>query len=100
MREGIPVPGIGVLLLWWLLLINLAAFVLFGVDKRRARRGAWRISENTLLLSAALGGSLGALLGMRLFHHKTLHRKFSIGVPLLLVLDAALAVLGMARDWW
>lgn len=84
----------------WLVFINLLAFVLFGLDKWKARRGAWRISENALMLSALLGGSLGALAGMRVFHHKTRHKKFTVGVPALLVLDVALAVLGRVRGWW
>ena len=84
----------------WLVFINLLAFVLFGLDKWKARRGDWRISENALMLSALLGGSIGALAGMRVFHHKTRHKKFTIGVPVLLVLDVALAVLGRVLGWW
>ena len=84
----------------WLVFINLLAFVLFGLDKWKARRGAWRISENALMLSALLGGSLGALAGMRVFHHKTRHKKFTVGVPAMLVLDVALAVLGRVLGWW
>ncbi len=74
-------------------IINLTAFILFGVDKRRARRHMWRVSESTLMTVSALGGTLGALLGMRVFHHKTKHRKFTIGVPLLLFLQMAAVVL-------
>ena len=66
-----------------LVLLNLFAFILFGVDKSRAQRGAWRISERALLLSAACFG--GTLLGMRVFRHKTRHWKFRILVPLLAV---------------
>lgn len=84
----------------WLVFINLLSFVLFGLDKWKARRGAWRISENALMLSAVLGGSIGALAGMRVFHHKTRHKKFTVGVPVLLVLDVALAVLGRVLGWW
>lgn len=74
--------------LWgYLILMNLIAFALYGIDKRRAKQGAWRISEYTLLLVALLGGSLGALLGMRYFRHKTRHRKFRYGVPLILLLQ-------------
>ena len=74
--------------LWgYLILVNLIAFALYGIDKRRAKQGAWRISEYTLLLVALLGGSLGALLGMRYFRHKTRHRKFRYGVPLILLLQ-------------
>ena len=79
--------------LWgYLILINLIAFALYGIDKRRAKQGAWRISEYTLLLVALLGGSLGALLGMRYFHHKTRHRKFRYGVPLILLLQLGLGL--------
>ncbi|MBQ3089500.1 MAG: DUF1294 domain-containing protein [Oscillospiraceae bacterium] len=77
-------------LLIYLAVINLAAFLLYGIDKLKAQRGAWRISEATLLLSALVGGSVGALLGMKLFRHKTLHPKFTIGVPAILILQIAL----------
>ena len=75
------------LLIVYLLLINIAAFALFGADKKKARRGDWRISEKALFLSAVLGGSLGALIGMWLFHHKTKHWYFVIGIPAILVLQ-------------
>lgn len=71
----------------YLALMSLCAFVLCGVDKGRAKKGAWRIPEGTLLLTAALGGSLGLLLGMRLFHHKTRKKRFTVTVPLLLALQ-------------
>lgn len=74
------------LLMVYLALVNLVAFVLFGMDKRRARLDQWRIKESTLLLSAALGGGVGALAGMRLWHHKTRKAKFAIGVPVMLAL--------------
>ena len=79
--------------LWgYLILVNLIAFALYGIDKRRAKQGAWRISEYTLLLVTLLGGSLGALLGMRYFRHKTRHRKFRYGVPLILLLQLGLGL--------
>ena len=81
------------LLIVYLLLINIAAFALFGADKRKARRGDWRISEKALFLSAVLGGSLGALIGMRLFHHKTKHWYFVIGIPTIFVLQVIGCVL-------
>lgn len=81
------------ILIYYLLIINALAFLLMLTDKRRARKNAWRIPEATLLGVAALGGSLGAVLGMRLFRHKTLHPKFSIGLPLMLSLHILLAVL-------
>lgn len=75
------------LLLGYLLLINLIAFALMGLDKGRARRGQWRVSEKALFLPAILGGSVGAVLGMRLFHHKTRHWYFRYGLPALLLLQ-------------
>ena len=73
-----------------LLLMNLLAFVLYGIDKLKAKKGAWRIPEATLLLVAFLGGSVGAFLGMEIFRHKTKHAKFKILVPLFLILHIAL----------
>ena len=79
--------------LWlWLLLINGTAFALCGVDKWKAVQGQWRVRECTLLLSAALGGSPGLLLAMRVFQHKTRQRKFTWGVPAILVLQIAVLV--------
>ena len=80
--------------LGYLLLANLAAFVTFGADKRRAKRGAWRVPEKTLFLLALLGGSAGAIAGMRLFHHKTKHWYFRIGLPAILLLQATAAAVG------
>lgn len=86
---------------WWLLwlyliVINIVAFALMGADKRRARRNKWRIKERTLFLSALLGGSIGAIAGMQAFRHKTKHWYFVLGMPLILVLQVALAVF----LWW
>ena len=74
-----------------LLLVNTVAFAAYGIDKSKAQRDRWRIPESTLLLLAFFGGALGALLGMRAFHHKTKHWKFKILVPLFLILQLALA---------
>lgn len=71
----------------YLAAVNLLAFFAYGTDKRRAVKGHWRIPESTLLLLAALGGSVGALAGMHLFHHKTRKVKFKYGVPLILVVE-------------
>ena len=75
-----------------LLLVNLVAFVAYGIDKRRAQKGRWRIPESTLLLLAFFGGALGALLGMSVFRHKTKHWKFKILVPLFLALQVGLVL--------
>lgn len=77
------------LALFWLVLSNTAAFFLMGADKRKARRGGWRISEKALFLFPLLGGALGGVLGMRLFRHKTRHWYFRFGLPLLLALQLA-----------
>lgn len=69
----------------YLLEINVVALLLSAIDKACARKAIWRVSEVTLLLSAVLGGSAGLLLGMLLFRHKTKHKRFCIGVPLILL---------------
>lgn len=76
----------------YLILINLAAWGLMGADKYRARKHAWRIPERTLFAVALLGGSLGAILGMYLWHHKTKHWYFVIGMPLILVAQILVCV--------
>lgn len=81
----------------YLLAASIAAFVLFGMDKRRAKRNLWRIPERTLLLAAVLGGSPGGLAGMYFFHHKTRKPKFYIGVPLILALQILLVLLASQR---
>lgn len=78
----------GILLLYFIL-INLIGFIIMGVDKYKARHNRWRIPEKTLMLIALLGGSLGALIGMHTFRHKTKHKLFTIGVPVILILQIA-----------
>ena len=73
----------------YLLAVNFITFLLYGDDKSRARRHAWRIPEKTLILSAVIGGSAGAILGMRFFHHKTRKPKFAVGVPVILLVQIA-----------
>ena len=84
-------------LIYYLLGINLLTFLVYGMDKWKARRDKWRVPEATLLMMAALGGSVGALLGMSVFHHKTKHKKFLIGVPLILLAQLALAYLLLVK---
>lgn len=78
--------------LYYLLAVNVVAFILFGVDKYNARKGNRRIREVTLLAMAALGGSIGAWVGMRIWHHKTKHRKFRYGIPFIILLQIALII--------
>ncbi|MBR2483129.1 MAG: DUF1294 domain-containing protein [Oscillospiraceae bacterium] len=80
------------LLLLYLIAINIVAFLLYGIDKWKAKRDAYRISEKTLLTVAILGGSIGAFAGMHYFHHKTRHWYFRYGIPLIIVVQLALAV--------
>ena len=80
------------IIIYFLLIINEVTFFLYGIDKFKATKNKWRIPEKTLLGMAALGGSIGAFAGMKFFHHKTLHKKFAFGVPLVLLLQIGLAV--------
>lgn len=77
-------------ILIYLLVINVIAFLMYGFDKWKAKKDVWRIPEKTLLLIAAIGGSIGAFVGMQVFHHKTKHMKFVIGVPAIFVLQVVL----------
>ena len=72
--------------------INIATFITYGIDKLKAKKDMWRIRESMLLLLAVLGGSIGALLGMKVWRHKTKHRKFKYGVPCILLLQIAAAL--------
>ena len=74
----------------YLAVINVVTFFMYGVDKWKAKRSKWRIPEATLLLLAVLGGSIGAWLGMKVWHHKTLHKKFRYGVPIIIIVQIAL----------
>ena len=82
--------------LYYLLIINASGFTLMLIDKWKAKKNRWRIRESTLLLVAALGGSIGSLTGMYLFRHKTLHLKFTLGIPLILAGQCLIVVLVMA----
>ena len=84
-------PDVTQCLLWYLAAVNVVTFTVYGIDKRKARRGAWRIPEKTLFLLPLLGGSVGALLGMKVFRHKTKHWYFVWGIPIILLAQTALA---------
>ena len=74
----------------YLIAVNALGLVLFGIDKWKAKHDKWRISEATLLSVTAIGGSIGAWVGMKVWHHKTMHKKFKYGIPLVIVLQFAL----------
>lgn len=77
-------------LMYYLIIINIAAWLMYGLDKWKAKSGAWRIPERTLLLTAFLGGAAGALAGMLLFRHKTRKPKFIVGVSLMLAVHCVI----------
>lgn len=76
----------------YFIIINIIGFVIMGIDKRKAIKKRWRIRESTLFLIAFVGGSIGAILGMRIFHHKTKHWYFVYGIPLILLIQIAVGV--------
>ena len=78
------------IILYYLLAVNIATFFLYGIDKYKAKKNQRRISEATLLTMAAIGGSIGAWAGMRLWHHKTMHKKFKYGIPVIIIMQIAL----------
>ncbi|AIY84300.1 MAG: DUF1294 domain-containing protein [Clostridium baratii] len=74
----------------YLFLINIFGLLLMFIDKQKAKRHKWRISENTLILISILGGSIGSIIGMQLFRHKTKHVKFKLGLPVILIIQIIL----------
>ena len=78
---------------YYLIFINIVTFLVYGIDKWKAKQGSWRISEATLLMLAVIGGTIGALLGMQVWLHKTMHKKFKYGLPLILLAQIALIYL-------
>ena len=84
-------------MLYYLIVITIVTFLVYGIDKWKAKQGSWRISEATLLILAVIGGSIGALLGMKVWHHKTMHKKFKYGLPLILLAQIALIYLILDR---
>lgn len=87
------------ILVYWLILVNLVAFILYGADKSYARKNARRIPEKTLLFWAWIGGSVGAFLGMKVFHHKTLKPKFAITVPVLMVAECIICIFCLYQNY-
>ena len=78
--------------IYYLVIINIITFLVYGIDKWKARKSLWRIREASLLMLAVLGGSIGAWLGMKVWHHKTQHKKFKYGVPAIIIVQLALIV--------
>ena len=76
----------------YLVIINVVTFFMFGIDKWKAKKSKWRIRETALLGLAVLGGSVGAWLGMKVWHHKTLHKKFKYSVPTIIIIQLAIIV--------
>ena len=79
-------------IVYYLIIINIVTFLVYGIDKWKAKKSLWRIREASLLMLAILGGSIGAWLGMKVWHHKTLHKKFRYGIPAIIIIQ--LAVIG------
>ena len=84
-------------LLYYFVCVNVLTFLVYGIDKWKARQGKWRISEATLLLFAVIGGSIGAWLGMRVWRHKTMHKKFKYGIPAILMIH--IIIIGYLSKW-
>ncbi|UKK61452.1 DUF1294 domain-containing protein [Prevotella communis] len=84
-------------LLYYFVCVNVLTFLVYGIDKWQARQGKWRISEATLLLFAVIGGSIGAWLGMRVWRHKTMHKKFKYGIPAILMIH--IIIIGYLLKW-
>lgn len=78
------------IVLFYVLAINLIAFLAYGIDKLKAKKNMWRIPEATLMWMAVAGGSIGAIIGMKVWHHKTLHKKFKFGIPAIIIIQIAL----------
>ena len=84
-------------MLYYFVCVNVLTFFVYGIDKWQARQGKWRISEATLLLFAVIGGSIGAWLGMRVWRHKTMHKKFKYGIPAILMIH--IIIIGYLSKW-
>ena len=80
------------IIIGYLFVVNVIGFVLMFVDKKRAQNNQWRIKEATLFLTAAIGGSIGSMLGMKVFRHKTKHLSFLIGMPAIFIIQVALVI--------
>ena len=91
--KGIPLH----IVLAYFITVNVLGLVLFGIDKWKAKHDKWRISEATLLSLTVIGGSIGTWVGMKVWHHKTMHKKFKYGIPLVMVLQFVLLLFTLYR---
>ena len=87
------------IVLIYLAVINVVTFFMFGIDKWKAKKSKWRVRETALLGLAVLGGSIGAWLGMKVWHHKTLHKKFKYGIPVIIIIQLVLSVYLIYEYW-
>ncbi|MBQ0046592.1 MAG: DUF1294 domain-containing protein [Prevotellaceae bacterium] len=87
------------ILLTYLLAINIITFFVYGIDKWKAKKHKWRTPEKTLLALAAIGGSIGAWCGIKVWHHKTLHKKFKYGVPAIIIVQLVITYLLLKREF-
>ena len=87
----------GTYILYYLAAINVIAFMVYGIDKLKAKKGKWRIPEVTLLLLAIVSGSIGAWCGMKIWHHKTMHKKFKYGIPMIIAVQIGLFLYWIAQ---
>lgn len=85
------------ILLFFILGINVITFMVYGIDKLKAQKGKWRIPEATLLLLAIVGGSIGGWCGMKVWHHKTMHKKFKYGIPMIIAVQIGLCLYWIAQ---
>ena len=85
------------LLLSCIIVVNVITFVVYGIDKLKAKKGKWRVPETTLLLLAIIGGSVGAWCGVKVWHHKTMHAKFKYGIPLIMAVQVGLLLCLMTK---
>ena len=88
------------IILIYLVAMNVVTFFMYGIDKWKAKRSKWRIPETTLSGMAVIGGSIGAWLGMRVWHHKTMHKKFQLGIPLIIVAQIALVIWIISKSYF
>ena len=95
-EQMIPLKHLHVVLIY-LAVINVVTFFMYGIDKWKAKKSKWRIREAALLGLAVLGGSIGAWLGMKVWHHKTQHKKFKYGVPAIIIIQLALIIYFVSR---